>query len=242
MDYVIQTNPNSINGGDAVIPQRSVETLRNLFTSESVVDLTRIRSVLDDASAMTAYRYLKQLPYRRSYNSNGRYYCLYEPSRHDRFGLWSVGDIHFSVDSSLGNTVQRMVNEAPAGATHRELQDRLRVRVHNTLLTLLRQGEIQRERLGTLYVYLHRDVDVRHKQVQHRQALIGAQDAKRQGEALLTDAVIIAVLLALLHHPEAKAADVVRYLQGHSPPISMLQVNAVFARYDLASIGKKGGG
>ena len=222
-----------------MIPQRSVETLRNLFVSESVVDLPQIRSALDDASAMTAYRYLKQLPYRRSYNNNGRYYCLYEPARHDRFGLWSVGNIHFSVDSSLGHTVQRLVNEAQAGATHRELQDRLRVRVHNTLLTLLRQGEIERERLGALYVYLHRDADVRHKQIQRRQALISAQDAQRQ--VLLTDAAIIAVLLTLLHHPEAKAADVVRYLQGHSPPIPMVQVNAVFALYDLASIGKKGG-
>ena len=222
-----------------MIPQRSVETLRNLFVSESVVDLPRIRSALDDASAMTAYRYLKQLPYRRSYNNNGRYYCLYEPARHDRFGLWSVGDIHFSVDSSLGHTVQRLVDEAQAGATHRELQDRLRVRVHNTLLALLRQGEIERERLGALYVYLHRDADVRHKQIQRRQALISAQDAQRQ--VLLTDAAIIAVLLTLLHHPEAKAADVVRYLQGHSPPIPMVQVDAVFARYDLASIGKKRG-
>jgi len=222
-----------------MIPKRSVETLRNLFVSESVVDLPRIRSALDDASAMTAYRYLKQLPYRRSYNNNGRYYCLYEPERHDRFGLWSVDNIHFSVDSSLGHTVQRLVNEAQTGATHRELQDRLRVRVHNTLLTLLRQGEIERERLGALYVYLHRDADVRHKQMQRRQTLISVQDAQRQ--VLLTDAAIIAVLLTLLHHPEAKAADVVRYLQGHSPPIPMVQVDAVFARYDLASIGKKGG-
>ena len=48
-----------------------------------------------------------------------------------------------------------------AGATHRELQDRLRVRVHNTLLTLLRRSEIERERLAQLYVYLHRDADIR---------------------------------------------------------------------------------
>jgi hypothetical protein len=33
----------------------------------------------------------------------------------------------------------------------------------------------------------------------------------------------------------------VRYLHGHSPSISMGQVDAVFARYDLESIGKKGG-
>ncbi len=133
-------------------PKRSVETLRHLFTAETVVDLPRIRTVLGNASAMTAFRYLRQLPYRRSYNHNGRYYCLYEPSRHERFGLWRVGDIHFSVDNTLGATVARLVCETPAGATHRQLQDRLGVRVQNTLLTLLRRGEIERERLAEQYV------------------------------------------------------------------------------------------
>ena len=221
--------------------ERSVERLRNLFAAETVVDFPRIRTVLGDASAMTAFRYLRQLPYRRSYNHNGRYYCLYEPSRHDRLGLWSVGDIHFSVDSSLGQTVRRLVYEAQAGVTHRELQERLGVRVHNTVLTLLRRGEIERERLARLYVYLPIDAEVRREQIQRRQALIGAGQ-RVQVEADIADEIVIRVLLSLLHHPEAKAAEVVRYLHGHSPPISMEQVDAVFARYDLESIGKKRGG
>jgi hypothetical protein len=47
-----------------------------------------------------------------------------------------VGDVHFSVDGSLAQTVRRLVYEMEAGATHRELQERLRVRVHTTLMTL----------------------------------------------------------------------------------------------------------
>ena len=171
----------------------------------------------------------------------GLNYCLYEPSRHDRFGLWSVGDIHFSVDRTLGHTVRRLVYETQAGATHRELHERLGVRVHNTLLTLLHRGEVERERLAHLYVYLHHDAEVRREQLQRRKALIEAGDSG-QAEAALGDEIIIAVLLTLLRHREAKAAEVVRYLRGHSPPISMAQVDAVFARYDLESIGKKGGG
>jgi len=227
--------------GNAMMLKRSVETLRDLFAAEKVVDLPRIRTALGDASAMTAFRYLRRLPYRRSYNHNGRYYCLFEPSRHDRFGLWTVGDIHFSVDNTLGHTVRRLVHEAQAGVTHRQLQDRLGVRVHNTLLSLVRRGEIERERQGPLYVYVHRDAQMHREQIRRRHQLIGATEAG-QAQTPLGDEVIIAVLLTLLRHPEAKAADVVRYLRGHSPPIPMNQVDAVFARYDLESIGKKGGG
>ena len=221
---------------------RSAETLHNLFISETVVSMPQIRAALGNASPMTAFRYLRQLPYLRSYNRNGRYYCLYEPARHDRLGIWSVGDIHFSVDKTLGKTVRRLVCEAPTGATHRELQERLGVRVHNTLLTLLRQGEIKREPLIRHYLYLHSDTDVRQQQIQQRQALIDAKDAEQQDKESPTDDTIIAVLLTLLRHPEAQAAEVVRYLRGHSPPISMRQVEAIFACYDLDHIGKKGGG
>jgi hypothetical protein len=220
---------------------RSAETLRDMFASETVVDLPRIQVALGGASSMTAFRYLRQIPYRRSYNHNGRYYCLHEPSQYDRLGLWSVGDVHFSVDGSLAKTVRRLVYEMDAGATHRELQERLRIRVHNTLLTLLRRGEIERERLAQLYVYLHRDAAIGKVQMQRRGALLDAGKTVRI-ETAVPDEIVIQVLLTLLHHPGAKAAQVLRYLRGHSPPVSMGQVEAVFARYDLESIGKKGGG
>jgi hypothetical protein len=61
------------------------------------------------------------------------------------------------------------------------------------------------------------------------------------GEIEVSDQVVIQVLLTLLHHPASTAADVVRYLRGHSPPITAMQVRIVFARYELDSIGKKGG-
>ena len=219
---------------------RSAETLRDLFASETAVDLPRIQVALGGASSMTAFRYLRQIAYRRSYNHNGRYYCLHVPSRYDRLGLWSVGDVHFSVDGSLGQTVRRLVYEMEAGATHRELAERVRVRVYSTLLTLLHRGEIERERLARLYVYLHRDAAIREAQIQSRGALLNAGQTARL-ETRITDEIVIQVLLMLLHHPGAKAAEVARYLRGHSPPISMVQVDAVFARYDLESIGKKGG-
>lgn len=220
--------------------KRSPELLRQLLISETVVDLPQIESALGGVSTITAFRYLRQVPYRRSYNRNGRYYCLHEPSRYDRFGLWSWNSIHFSVDGSLGKTVRRLVNEMEAGATHRELQERLQIRVHNTLLTLLRQGDIDRKRIAQVYVYLHHDPVIRGDQIKRRQALIATEETASL-EAGVDDWIIIQVLLVLLRHPGSKAADVVRYLRGHSPPITMAQVCIVFARYELDSIGKKGG-
>lgn len=186
---------------------------------------------------MTAFRYLKKVPYRCSYNHNGRFYALHEPSRYDRHGLWSWGDVHFSVEGNLRQTVKRLVYEAEQGATHRELQERLALRVHNTLLDLLKNGEIDRERVMKLFVYLHVVPDIRGKQLQQRQLLVAGQlDAKKEYD--ICDAVIIQVLLTLVRHPGSQPEQVAHRLRGHSPPIPIQQIRAVFNRYNL---GEKGG-
>jgi len=207
-----------------------------LLKSEPVVDLAAIRAALGNVSHMTAFRYLRRVPYRRSYNQNGRYYSHHDPARYDRFGLWSWQNIHFSIDGSLKSTVQRMVCEAEAGATQRELQERLRVRVYNTLLDLLRKGEIDRDRLVRVYVYLHTDRGVRTSQLERRQEIQRSIAESREAEA--SDEVVIQVLLTLIRFPGVGPSEVVRRLRGHSPPVTMQQAEAIFTRYEL---GEKGG-
>jgi hypothetical protein len=216
--------------------RRSPDLLLELLKAKPVVDLATIRSALGHVSGMTAFRYLRRVPYRRSYNKNGRYYSLHDPSRYDRSGLWSWQDIHFSVDGSLRNTVRRLVHEAEAGASHRELQERLRVRAYNTLLDLLHKGEIDREQLAEVYIYLHTNAGVRTSQLQRRQELLARIAESQEAEA--SEEVIIQVLLTVIRHPGSGPGDVVRRLRGHSPPVTMQQVQTVFTRYEL---GGKGG-
>ena len=216
---------------------RSPQKLIELFDKKLVVELPAIQKALGNVSVQTAFRYLKLVPYRRSYNHNGRYYALYEASRFDRGGLWSVRGIHFSVDGSLRNTVQRLVLEAPAGATHRELQSQLQIRVHNTLLELWRKAEIGRESLAGFYVYLHPEDTAREAQLSLRREQVAVQ----QVEAEVTDTIVIEVLLTLIRYPGSQLAEVVRRLRGHTPPIKAEHVRVIFDRYDLEHLGEKRG-
>lgn len=183
---------------------------------------------------MTVFRYLRKVSYRRSYNKNGRFYTLHDPDRYDRHGLWNSGDVFFSVDGSLPATVLRLVREAEAGATHDELRQVLRVRVHNMLLDLVSKAKVVRERLGDLFVYVDAEPSRCAEQLGNRGALIASGE---DGAAELADAVVIEVLLVLIRHPGSTAGDVARRLQGRSPPVVRWQVDAVFTRYGLGAIG-----
>ncbi len=222
--------------------KRSPDRLAKLLQSTTLVTFEQMQVALGDASRATTFRYLKQIPYLRSYNHNGRYYTHPDPSGFDRWGLAALGDVYFSRDRTLGATVNRLVRESAAGWTQRELQELLHVRVQVVLLEAVRQGEIQREMIDWFYLYLHADPSIGQTQRQARSACLDAHHAREAADAVAVDsAVIIAVLLVLLRHGGAAPAQVVRHLHGHSPPISLAQVTEVFARYALEELGKKGG-
>ena len=214
---------------------RSAQMLVDLLKAKPVVEFGDILHALDGASSATAFRYLQQVPYRSSYNYNGCYYTLHEPSHYDRFGLLRHGDIYFSQDGTLKATVRRLIRESEAGLTHRELQEILSVRVQVFLQALVNAAEVTRERLAGIFHYLHIDPEIQKAQFQQRIERIAAA---KDSEVLIDDTVVIRVLLLLIRHPGSAPGQVVRYLRGYSPPIILQQVDAVFTRY---AIGEKGG-
>ena len=220
---------------------RSPELLLHLFDAKGAVTFADLQEALNNASRPTTFRYLRQVPYLRSYNHNGRYYIHRDPTLFDRFGLYSLGEIHFSREGSLGNTVKRLIRESQAGWTHRDLQELLRVRVQVLLLEAVRHKEIRREKVDGFYLYFHADPTIGARQLQQRRQTIAARQTDDTKALEPADAAIIRVLLTLIRHPGSRPADVVRLLRGHSPPIPMKQVVSIFVRYDLESIGKKGG-
>jgi len=223
--------------------QRSADALVHLLQSREVVVLPDLRAALGDASRATTFRYLQRVPYRRSYNCNGRYYTRHDPARYDRWGLWSHRAIYFSEDGSLSLTLRRLISESPAGYTHNELQHLLRVRVQPLLLAALERGWVARERVQGVYVYSLPELASRAAQLQQRHELLDAeQSAVSHGDVVsLSERVIIEVLLVVIRHRGATPAQVARRLRGHSPAIPITQVREVFACYDLDSLGEKGG-
>jgi hypothetical protein len=210
----------------------------DLLTDETVVKFAALQRALGGPSVQTVFRYLKQIPYRRCYNHRGMYYALHKPERYDQFGLWTWKGIHFSVDGSLKHTVKRMVREADIGASHQELQARLHIRAHNTLLQLVENNEIKRAELDGYFVYLHPDAELHEAQLAKRREML---DAVRFEIEEVVDAVVIQVLLVLIRYSGSRAGDVARRIKGHSPPITMRHVQVVFDRYDLDDVGKKKG-
>ncbi|MHC4697585.1 MAG: hypothetical protein ACYTFA_12675, partial [Planctomycetota bacterium] len=107
--------------------------LIRLFKRSPVAELSTIQRVLGTNSRTTVFRALCEVGYLTSYNHAGRYYTLEGIPEFDEDGLWLHGDARFSKYRTLRATIVQLVQQAPAGRTHAELRERLRLRVHDTL-------------------------------------------------------------------------------------------------------------
>lgn len=138
-------------------PPNSIEALTGLFRSRPVADLTMLCATLETESRMSVFRRLSAVGFLSSYSHAGQYYTLREIPLFDRDGLWGYQGVYFSRYGSLKSTLAHLVDGADAGSTQHELQVRLRVRVHNTLLTLVQEKRIGREPLAGQYLYVSAD-------------------------------------------------------------------------------------
>ena len=126
----------------------AAKALTKLFNRDVVQDLEALFNALGTTSRMTVFRRLKAVGYLSSYTHAGRYYTLAGLPEFDDNGLWLHQGVGFSQAGTLKQTVAVLVHESDAGCTHSELESRLRVRVHNALLGLVRGQYIVRERVG----------------------------------------------------------------------------------------------
>ena len=216
------------------MPRRTSALLSKALAAPQPLTLPQLQEALLGASRTTAFRYLRQVDYLRSYNCNGRFYTLFDPQRFDRFGLLSIGTARFSRDRTLTRTVPRLVRESAAGWTDKELRSLLHVPVRPFLLSALRAELVQRETLHGVFVYFAADGQLARRQREHRlHRLPRSVD--------LDPSLVIEVLLAVIHHPAASPVQLARHLQGHSPPIELSHILAVTDRYDLPQAVEKGG-
>ena len=216
--------------------ETSTEAVRRLFRRKSVVDLGALYRTLNTNSRMTVFRHLRDLGYLSSYSHAGRYYTLSDIPQFDADGLWMYQGIGFSKAGTLKNTARRLVESAVAGYTSPELKQRLRVRVQNTLLDLLREQQIAREPIEKVFLYVSREAERAVEQIAQRRDRLEAERHARP----LAVATVIEILVEVIQsaHNWAPPQEIATRLLAREIMVTTTQVEEVFLHYGLET-GKK---
>lgn len=172
----------------------ATEALQRLLRKRKTATLAELKKALGTDVDMTVFRKLAELSYRTSYSHGGRYYTLDQVAHFDDLGLWSHRSIWFSRHGTLLATLEALVNKAEAGYFAHELQECLHVDVKASLLRLVKDERIVREKVSGLYLYTSVDVQACTQQHLLRRA---REDAEQRGvdTAELSDEVKAAIVL-----------------------------------------------
>ncbi|MCP4654903.1 MAG: hypothetical protein GY856_05730 [bacterium] len=211
--------------------------LARLLRRARVLDMKAMQTSIKGRSRRSLFRDLELLGYQTSYTHGGRYYTLADTPDFDEFGLWFYRDIGFSLAGTLKEAVALRVEEAPDGRTHGELRHLLRVRLHNTLLGLVRDGRIGRQDFEGVLLYVSAQPERAADQVQRRRE---ADRVLAEVLRVLTAEQTIEVLLeALRGSAEIPApALVAKRLAARGVGVERRHVQQVYEAHGLVP-GKK---
>jgi hypothetical protein len=157
-------------------PAVSPDPLQAYFREEKVATLADLKRVLRTTGTMTVFRKLKALGYLSSYSHRGKYYTLQDIPEFDELGLWNWNVIWFSRYGNLVQTAREFVEDSDSGFTARELESLLHVECKRALLKLTREKQLQRLKIGGVYVYLSGDRDRQRRQERIRRAQAAGTD------------------------------------------------------------------
>jgi len=142
--------------------------LERLLKRQKIATMEELKSVLGSEIDVTVFRKLAELDYCTSYSHRGGYYTLKSITDFDELGLWSYRAIWFSEYGTLRSTIEMFVNSSEAGYFAWELEHLLHVGVKETLLKLVRNGKIARQKVSGRYLYCC-EGGTKRKQLQQRE-------------------------------------------------------------------------
>ncbi len=210
----------------------SKKALTKLFRGQPVVDLDTLYRVLNTTSRMSVFRRLKDIGYLSSYTHRGAYYSVSDVPDFDEYGLWFHQGVGFSRAGTLKTTLVEQVDSAEEGHTHRELEARLRIRVQNTLIGLIREHGLVRERVDSLYLYVSAEAKRAAEQVAKRRQRMTTAVEKIE----LPDTTVIEVLLEVVRAGTVvvAAAVVAERLRSRGVLVTSEQAERVYSYYGVA--------
>ena len=128
--------------------QFHVEALDTLLRKNKIATIAELMAALGTNARRTVFRKLNALNYRTSYSHRGRYYTLDRVAKFNALGLWSYGDVWFSIHGTLLSTAAALVENADSGYFVEELDNVLHVGTKDALRKLVGDSCLTRSGLA----------------------------------------------------------------------------------------------
>lgn len=207
--------------------KNKIEQLKDAFLKKKVLGIQDVINAVHATSRMTAYRYLKQLDYLSSYTHARQFYTLKNIPEFDKDGLWHFGDIGFSKQGTLMNTIVYLINHSKHGKTNSDLEKQQRIYVQNALLSLVKDKKITREQQNGVYVYFSAEIETNLTQKKR----FNEMRCRQRPPDWIVAEILIEIIRSLAERPDID--EVAARLLKRGSIITRAQIEQVFEENSL---------
>lgn len=211
---------------------KAINRIVGFLRKMRIADMRAIQAYLKGRAIRSLFRDLKKIDCQSSFTHAGKYYTLRETPVFDSHGLWFHTGVGFVREGTLKDATRRLVRESDIGCTHEELENIFRVRVHNTLLDLVREKKLRRKKIGSMFVYLSQEILVARQQEKKRQAT-SLRTVGRQCE--VSDWLVIEILAEIIreHSVSLQPEETLAGLRAKGIRVTIQQIELVFDKLDF---------
>lgn len=197
--------------------------LSSIFEKHSCWKIEPLADELD-YSVRSVQRFLTAVGYYRSFTHNGGWYTLRSIPEFDSDGLWFYDDIGFSRVGSLTDTLVELTGKSPKGITAEELGEKLHCRCHSVLVRLIRDGKLQRWKMGRSNSYIAKGADI--TAIQQKVATL--QDVQLPAE------IAVLVLVEFINNPELSFVQLAKAIsKSKKVTVNAVQIERLFSRFGV---------
>lgn len=195
------------------------QRLSFFFENQSCWKIEPLAAKLD-YSIRSVQRFLTAVGYYRSFTHNGGWYTLRSIPRFYSDGLWFYDDIGFSRVGSLTDTLVELTSKSPKGITAKELGEKVRCRCHSVLVRLIRDGKLQRWKMGRSNIYIGKDADIATVQ----------QKTTTLPDVQLPAEIAVLILVEFINNPRLSFAQLAKIIsQSKKITVNAAQIETLFS-------------
>jgi hypothetical protein len=121
------------------------------------------------------------------------------------------------------------------GMSHQELETQLGVRVHNTLLNLVKSKQIRRKQLEGIYLYISFDSKRAHNQLMRRQEIKASRKETKPLPAWIAVEILTEIIRGSQIHVDCQ--KIANQLVTRGIVVTAEQVDRIFEQYHLKKNG-----
>lgn len=141
-----------------------LERLVTLFKQQKTATISELKVALQTNVTMTIFRKLKQLDYLSSCSHSGKYYSLKRLVKFNDNGYCFVNSILFSIHPTLKETIKVLIQNSHRGYTALEIEKRLKVKPNESVVQLVKENSVTRNKIRGSYVYFAIDSNKKRQQ------------------------------------------------------------------------------